>query len=133
MNATLLSTPITTAVTQTATLADAVDLASQRGVLLQANFGYGSGGTSVTAYVQTSADGGTTWYDVAAFEFTTSSAVKLFNLRAQTPVTSIATPTSGALTANTSVDGLLGDRLRVLWASVGTYSTTTLTISAITR
>ena len=105
-----------------------------RGVLLQANFAYGAGGTSVDAYVQSTADGGATWYDVANFHFTTTAEVRLYNLRSQTPVTSIATPGSGALTANTSIDGLLGDQIRVLWTSVGTYTgASNLTVSAVAR
>ncbi len=132
---TLLSTgPITTAVSTTTTAPDAFDLAAQRGVLLQANFTYGSGGTSADAYVQSSADGGATWFDLCNFHFTTSSAISEFNLRAETPVTTAATPTDGSLTANTCVDGLLGDRLRVKWSSVGTYSGgTNLTVAAIAR
>jgi hypothetical protein len=132
---TLLSTGNITAAQSTAyTKPDAVDLASQRGLLLQANFAYGSGGTSVDAWVQSTADGGATWYDVANFHFTTAAAIKLANLRAQTPVTTIATPTVGTLSSNTTVDGLLGDQIRVQWSSQGTYGgTTTLTITAIAR
>jgi hypothetical protein len=89
---------------------------------IQANFIYGSGGTSFDAYVQTSIDGGLTWCDVANFHFTTSSARKLFNLNSQTPVTTQATPTDGSLTANTSVDGITGALWRVKYASVGTYA-----------
>jgi hypothetical protein len=104
-----------------------------RNVLLQANFTYGSGGTSVDAWVQTSVDGGTTWCDVANFHFTTSSARRLFNLSSVTPVTSIATPTDGALAANTAVDGLIGTQMRVKWTSVGTYAaSTTLAIDVST-
>ena len=130
---TLLSVGITTAQTTTSTKADALDLPFHRSLLLQANFAYGSGGTSVDAYVQTSADGGVTWFDVAQFHFLTTSATKVYNLSNRTPVTSIATPTDGALASNTSVDGLLGDRLRVKWSSVGTYAATSLLITATAR
>jgi hypothetical protein len=103
-----------------------------RGVTLQANFTYGSGGTNATAYVQSTLDGGVTWFDVAAFQFTTASAIKLANVRRTTPVTTIVAATDGSLTANTVVDGLLGDQLRVKWASTGTYAgTTTLLITAV--
>jgi len=44
-------------------------------------------------------------------------------------VTTIATPTDGALTANTAVDGLLGVQWRVKWTTTGTYGAgTTLSI-----
>lgn len=93
-----------------------------RNLTLQANFVYGSGGTTVDAYVQSSLDGGATWTDIANFHFTTSSARRLFNLSALTPVTSQATPTDGALAANTAVDGLLAPLLRVKTVTTGTYA-----------
>jgi hypothetical protein len=131
---TLLSQTITIATGPNITTPDVLDLAAQRGVLLVGNFTYGSGGTSVDAYIQTSTDGGNTWYDVACFQFTTASDLVAFNLSARTPVTSQATPASQSMTANTCADGLLGDRLRVVWSSVGTYSGgTTLQITAVAR
>jgi hypothetical protein len=130
---TLLSTSIAAAQATTTTEPDVFDLASQRGIALQANFVYGSGGTSVDAWVQTTADGGATWYDVANFHFTTASSIMQANLQSETPVTTIYTPTDGSLSANTAVDGLLGDRVRVKWSSVGIYVGTTLTITAVAR
>ena len=127
---TLLSKTITTATTITATTQTSF---SQRPVslTLQANFTYGSGGTSVDAYVQTSLDGGSTWTDIAEFGFTTSSARKAFNLT-NAAVTSVATPGDGALTANTCVNGLLGSLYRVKYVTVGTYAgNTSLVISAV--
>jgi hypothetical protein len=102
-------------------------------LLLEANFNAGNGdGTTVDAYVQSSADGGATWFDIANFHFTTASAKKAFNLVAGTPVTSISTPTDGSLSANTAVDGLIGDALRVKWASTGTYTgSASLTVTAV--
>jgi hypothetical protein len=91
-------------------------------VTIQANFIYGSGGTSADVYVQTSIDAGVTWCDVANFHFTTSSGRKLFNLNSQTPVTAIATPTDGSLAANTAVDGITGAMWRAKYAIVGTYA-----------
>lgn len=110
-------------------------LDNYRGVLLDAVFTYDSGGTTVDGYVQTSADGGTTWYDVANFHFTTSSAHAAFNLRATTAVTTQNTTFSdGAITNNTSLDGLLGDQLRVKYKSTGTYGgASSLVITAVPR
>jgi hypothetical protein len=48
--------------------------------ILQANFTFGSGGATVSAFVQTSFDGGETWPDAANFSFTTASAIAIFNL-----------------------------------------------------
>lgn len=92
---------------------------------IQATFAYGSGGTATDAYVQTSFDGGSTWTDIAQFHFTTSAARKLYNLSRFTAVTSAATAGDGALSSNTSVDGLLGGAYRVKWSSTGTYGAAT--------
>jgi hypothetical protein len=99
-----------------------------RSIAVQANFTAGSGGTSVDAYLQTSLDGGITWFDIAEFHFTTSSAIAVYNLSSLTPVTAQYTPTNGALTANTAKDGILGDRFQVKTATVGTYVGATLRI-----
>jgi hypothetical protein len=98
---------------------------------LQANFTYGSGGTSVDAYVQTSLDGGATWVDVAEFHFTTSSLRSLYNLNSSTSVTTQYTATDGLLSANTAKDGIFGNQWRVTYVSVGTYAgSTSLRIDA---
>lgn len=128
-----MSETITTA--QTASTKTAViGLARAKSVAIQFNFTYGSGGTSVDAYVQTSFDGGTTWVDIAEFSGTTSSSKKLYNLSALTPVTTIYTPTDGSMTANTAKDGFIGDQLRVKFTSVGTYAgITTMAVHAIVK
>ena len=100
-------------------------------LLLQGKLVGPTGGTSIDGYVQSSLDGGATWYDIANFHFTTTAAQALFNLSALTAVATQKTGlTDGALTANTAVDGVIGDRLRVKWTSVGTYSAGTFTIDA---
>jgi hypothetical protein len=91
---------------------------------------YGSGGTTIDAYVQTSFDNGVTWYDVANFHFTTASLVKAFNLSRATPQTTELTPTSGSIAANTAQDGFIGGKLRVLLISAGTYVGTNLAVYA---
>lgn len=95
--------------------------APPRSLVVQGNFTYDSGGTSVDAYLQTTFDDGATWTDIAQFHFTTSAARKAFNLNSQTPVTTQATPTDGTLASNTAVDGLLGPQVRVKYKSTGTY------------
>lgn len=116
----LLLNPIAAAIASTVTAPVRLN-APPRNLGIQANFAYGSGGTTADAYIQTSFDGGLTWCDVAQFHFTTSAARKAFNLNSQTPVTTQATPTDGSLAANTAVDGLLGAMLRVKYATTGTY------------
>lgn len=123
----LLNLALTGAVPVTA--APASILSGQpRALAIQANFAYGSGGTSVDAFVQTSLDSGKTWTDIAEFHFTTSSARKAVNLSSQTPVTAQVALTDGAMTANTAQDGLLGPQFRVKYTSTGTYAATSLAI-----
>lgn len=122
---------VTAAGTQTGDWVE--DLEGLLAMVLQARLAYGSGGTSVKVYVQTSLDQGVTPIDIACFTFTTAAAIKARNLSALTPKTSDVTPTDGALTDDTSVDGVLGDRFRVKVVSVGTYANTTLTVGAVAR
>ena len=101
---------------------------------VQIKFAYGSGGTSLKVYIQTSLDQGATWIDVACAAFTTSSATKVLNLSGLTPKTSAATPSDGALTDDTALDGVLGDRWRAKITSVGTYAgSTTLSCRMMAR
>jgi hypothetical protein len=100
---------------------------------LQANFAFGSGGATVSAFVQTTLDGGNTWADVANFSFTTSSAISIFNLSNFAAVIAAITPTNGALTANTAVSGIMGNMWRVLLTTTGTYAGTTLRIDLVPR
>ena len=79
------------------------------------------GGTTMKAWVQTSLDGGATWYDIANFAFTTSSGIKLHNLDGRATVAN-ATPTSGTMADNTVQHGLIGERFRALVTTTGTYS-----------
>lgn len=88
---------------------------------LQAVLTVAGGGTTATAWVQTSLDGGTTWMDIANIALTTSTATRTYHLTAAA-VTSIATPTDGSLASNTSVNGFLGDRFRVKLTTTGTYT-----------
>lgn len=123
MRATLLNQAITTAIT----LADVPTSHLQlndaaRSICAQANFTYGSGGTTVDAYLQTSIDAGVTWVDICNFHFTTSSQRYLFNLSSLTPVTAEYTATDGTLSANTAKDGVLGPLFRIKLASTGTYA-----------
>lgn len=95
-------------------------------VCVQCRLAYGSGGTSAKAYVQTSLDQGTTWIDIACMAFTTAGAVKYVNLSAITSKTTPTAPTDGSLADDTSVDGVLGDRLRLKVISTGTYAGSTI-------
>ncbi len=92
----------------------------------QVNFAYGSGGTQVNVYIQSSVDQGTTWFDVANFEFTTSSNWEAVNLSGLNSVTTPTALSNKTLTNNTTFNGPLGDRLQAVVVSTGTYGGGTL-------
>lgn len=102
---------------------------------IHANFDYGSGGTNVTAYVQTSLDQGATWMDIACFQFTTADAKRAFTVGPMVAAgTAIITPAALTLSASTQVPGVLGDRFRVQYVSTGTYAgATTLAIDVVVK
>lgn len=129
----LMNETITTA--QTASVKTSVaGLARAKSLAIQFNFTYGSSGTTVEAWVQTSFDAGATWIDIADYAGTTSSARKCYNLTSNTAVTTIYTATDGTLSSNTAKDGLIGDQLRVKFTSTGTYAgTTTFAVHVIAK
>lgn len=89
-------------------------------------FDWGSSGTELDLYLQTSLDGGVTWIDIANHHFTTSDASKVSAVREATALAAGATPTDGTLADNTIVDGLIGDRLRIKMIVTGTYASSTV-------
>lgn len=99
------------------------DLDGMLSASIVARFVYGSGGTSVSALVQTSLDGGTIWHDIARFDFTTASATKSANLSGLTYKAAAALAALGSEGQN---DGLLGPMVRAVITSVGVYAGGTL-------
>lgn len=114
---------ITTAVSGTVVSIGLVP-AGTKHVLIHSNFDYGSGGTSAKFYLQSSADGGTTWFDVASLAHTTADLRRVVSLDC-TAAGTLATAQDAALTDNTKLDGLLGDRLRLKYTTTGTYAGST--------
>lgn len=93
-----------------------------------------SAATSVTVWVQTSIDGGATWWDIACIQFTTASANKYLGVNGQASISPAVDLSDGSLAINTAIHGLLGDRFRTKVTSVGTYGAgTTLTVDIETR
>jgi hypothetical protein len=76
-------------------------------------------GTNATAVVQTSLDEGDNWYDICNARFT-ATGVKLACVNG---TTSHAPADAATLSANSKLDGFLGDRLRVRFDSTGTWGT----------
>lgn len=108
----------------------AVDLSGMSGVTLEANFAYGSGGTSCSAIVVTSFDGGINWRHIARFDFATATRVAVANLNG---LASKAVAAYADLSAEGVNDELLGDRLAVLLTVTGSYALSTLSVRAAVR
>ena len=127
---------ITTAIGATATT-PVTNLGGMKYVAVECKFVYGSGGTTVDVYIQTSLDGGLTWIDIMEFDFTTASANKVNSVTIAPSVVTNFPPVSvvdGSLAINTSVQGVLGDRLRAKYITVGTYGgSTSLAIYATVK
>ncbi len=115
---------ITGAATQVGDWVDQFD--GLLGLTAQFRLAYGSGGTSVKAYLQTSIDQGVTAIDIACVVFATTSEVNVLNFSGLTPKTTQVVPTDGALADDTAVDGILGDRFRLKVVSTGTYAGSTV-------
>lgn len=115
-------TTITTAVTGVAATAVSVGAPSMGSAAIQIDFVYGSGGTSGTVWVQTSLDGGATWFDVCSMSFLLASKSRQQNVSTRTPVTTPRTATDGTLAADSCVDGILGPIFRTKLTTVGTYA-----------
>lgn len=91
---------------------------------------YGSGGTTIKAYLQTGLDGSAgvdpvTPIDIWCRTFATASDVKDKNFSCLDASSDI-TPTDATLTDNTAVDGILGDRFRLKLVVAGTYGGSTV-------
>ena len=128
----IIVSPLTITAALTGVIAGLVsDFPVHGKMIAEANFIYGSGGTSVKAWVQTSFDGGVTWNDIMAFAFTTSSARKAMAVRHAAQATPF-TITDAALADDTTRDNMIGDQTRVKVTTVGTYAgDTTLEINII--
>lgn len=99
-------------------------------VSLEASFAYGSGGSTASCTVQTTFDEGTTWRDIARFDFTTATRVAVANLSG---LLSKAVTGYSALASEGVNDGVLGDQLRAVVTSTGTYVNSTLSVRASVR
>src|SRR5258708_8742012 len=99
-NRVLAQRAVTTAITGEAQTAF-TDLVGIQAATIEAQFQYGSGGTTAKVWVQVSLDLGQSWIDVACFAFATASATKVINLSGMTPVTTAFTPSDGAMPDNT--------------------------------
>ena len=100
------------------------DFVGMKSLTVEVNFTYGSGGTNAKVWIQTSLDGGTTWVDIMAFAFTTASVRAIMTVLMASVATPV-TPLLQSLTDDTTQNGILGDRLRALITTTGTYAGST--------
>jgi len=105
---------------------------------LQANFTVGTPapvsttGLSVTAWVQTTIDGGLTWIDATNFTFGAVSARLIMTVFPRDSVSVPLAATDGTLAANSAPETVLGPTWRVKYAVSGVYPAgTTLRIDAV--
>jgi hypothetical protein len=91
-------------------------------IVVQTNFVYGAGGTTIDVFLQTSLDGGATWCDIAQFALVQTSVRKVSAVKVSTALAANTTPTNGALADNTILSGLIGNLLRVHYVVAGTYT-----------
>lgn len=124
-----LGAPQITVAQTAAVLTTIGNLDGMTAVTLEAAFLYGSGGTSCSAVVQTTLDG-TSWRDIARFDFTTASATKHCNLEG---LLSKGVTPYASLGAEGVYDGVLGNQLRAVITSVGVYANTVLSVRASVR
>lgn len=132
----LPTTTITAALTGWVTDTFKFSAAFPKVLTVQANFVYGSAGTTAKAWIQTSLDDGATWNDVACFAFLVASARKVTQVNNFVAITgaAVVTPTDGTLADNTILNGLLGNLVRVKITTTGIYAgSTTLAILASLR
>jgi hypothetical protein len=103
--------------------------------MIKADFVYAaSAATTVKAWVQCSADRGTTWHDVVNFAFTTASLVRYVNLSGMTVQGTPTALTDHTASDNTSTDDTLTTVFRVYYITTGTYGAgTTLKVWMVTR
>lgn len=109
-----------------ASIGPTTNLSGITALTCQVRFFYGSGGSTVQAYIQTSIDQGSTWFDIAAIGFTTSAGTEIVNLSGLNGVTTPVAPVSLWLSNNTTFNGPLGDRFQLVVVSTGIYSGQTL-------
>lgn len=115
---------ITTAGTQTGAWREGLE--GMLSMLASLRLAYGSGGTAIKAYLQVSTDGGSTATDIACVVFGTASEHAVLNFSALTPKLTQVTPTDGAMTDDTNVDGLITDMVRLKIVTTGTYAGSTV-------
>lgn len=80
----------------------------------------GTNGTSAKAWLQTSLDQGTTWFDIACASLGGTTGAIRHGIDGRVTRQNLV-PTDGALADNTVLDGVLGNRFRWKITTTGTF------------
>lgn len=106
-------------------IGDVVDgLAGITAIDAQIRLAYGSGGTTLKAFLQSSLDQGTTWFDLWCFAAAMEAKTRI---RALIRTANEVTPGDGSLADDTVAAGIaFGDRLRLKITTTGTYAGNTV-------
>ena len=109
---------------------DAVELDGLLALTIKARFAYISGSGTCKLYIQSSSDNESTWDDVAAVAFANTPETIMLNFSKLTPKLTQLTPTDGAMSDDTAIDGIITSRMRCKIVTTGTYSgSTVLTVA----
>lgn len=97
-------------------------LGGMKSLTAWANFVYGSGGTTAILKIQTSLDQGSNWIDILRFDFAQANRQAI----ASVGVFAASAPAAvAALNSEGKLDNILGDRVRAILTSTGTYAGST--------
>jgi len=98
-----------------------------------AKFVRAAGGGTLDVYIQTSLDGGATWMDIMNLTFGITTANQIGVVKTDIAVAAAVVPADAALTDDTILDGVLGDRIRCKYVAAGTaYSGAShITVTAV--
>jgi hypothetical protein len=88
---------------------------------------------SLDLYIQTTLDNEETWCDIMQFSFSVFTARRVQAVNLDTALTANTTPTDGTMSANTILNGLMGNKLRLKYIVVGDYRDSTLAVDVSVR
>lgn len=87
-----------------------------------ADFTYGSGGSAAVLKIQTSLDQSQSWIDILRFDFAQANRKAIASVGV---FANVAPATIAALGAEGKLDNILGDRVRAILSTTGTYAANT--------
>ncbi len=97
-------------------------LGGMKSLTAWADFVYGSGGSTAILKLQTSLDQGLSWIDILRFDFAQANRKAIASVGV---FAGVAPASVAALGAEGKLDNILGDRVRAILTSSGTYAANT--------